>query len=129
MTEQFDWDSTATTATTYDMERVERAKTYSFAVPDISSDTQHEIANACVQFARLLLLKNARYKNSALDPIRIFAKSDADEQLRVRIDDKINRYLNQDDGEDEDVLGDTIGYLILLWIKEQRKKNKQQVSP
>ncbi len=62
--------------------------------------------------------KNNKYGSSALSPSRIFSKADSVEQLKVRIDDKLNRILNYNDStEDEDVIQDLIGYLILLQIK------------
>ena len=58
------------------------------------------------------------YGNSALDPIRIFSKANAQEQILVRIDDKLNRIKQGNDilKEDEDVIQDLIGYLILLKV-------------
>jgi hypothetical protein len=34
----------------------------------------------------------------------------------VRCDDKINRIMNRQDDEDEDVIQDLIGYLILILV-------------
>lgn len=64
--------------------------------------------------AKMLIDKNAKYGNSALEPKRIFSKADAVEQILVRIDDKLSRMSNQD--EDEDVVEDLLGYLVLLKI-------------
>jgi hypothetical protein len=64
----------------------------------------------------MLMEKNQKYGNSALDPVRIFSKSDADEQIRVRIDDKLSRIRNGADNEDP--IKDLMGYLVLLKIKE-----------
>ncbi len=65
-----------------------------------------------------LLTKNDQYGDSALAPIRIFSKSDKSEQLKVRIDDKLNRLMqgNASIEKDEDVIKDLIGYLVLLLI-------------
>lgn len=69
----------------------------------------------------LLISKNRKYGNSALEPVRIFSKSDQSEQLLVRIDDKLSRIKNSSLDEDEDVVKDLIGYLILLEIgKDER---------
>lgn len=54
-------------------------------------NTQIEIEKTCDEIKQLLLEKNRKYGDSALNPVRIFAKSDATEQLKVRIDDKLNR--------------------------------------
>jgi hypothetical protein len=75
------------------------------------------ISDACDKIKKLLLEKNRKYGNSALSPKRIFSKSCATEQLKVRIDDKLSRIANTGlDGADEDTLQDLIGYLILLMV-------------
>ena len=51
----------------------------------------HKIIRECLDIAEMLIKKNISYGNSALDPIRIFSKADSKEQIRVRIDDKLNR--------------------------------------
>ena len=89
------------------------------------TDTQIEIAAICEDVKELLLYKNKNYGNSALEPLRVFSKSSAVEQLLVRIDDKLNR-IKKGAGllnKDEDVIMDLIGYLVLLKIglKEEKK--------
>jgi len=71
--------------------------------------------------AELLISKNKKYGNSALNPVRVFSKANTTEQLLVRIDDKLSRLRTQSITEDEDVLEDLLGYLVLLKIalKEQ----------
>lgn len=64
----------------------------------------------------LLISKNRKYGNSALEPVRIFSKSEQSEQILVRIDDKLSRIKNGNLDEDEDVVKDLIGYLVLLEI-------------
>jgi hypothetical protein len=91
----------------------------------VMTDTQIEIAAICEDVKELLLYKNKNYGNSALEPLRVFSKSSAVEQLLVRIDDKLNR-IKKGAGllnKDEDVIMDLIGYLILLKIglKEEKK--------
>lgn len=83
-------------------------------------NTQIEIENTCNEIKQLLLEKNRKYGDSALNPVRIFAESDATEQLKVRIDDKLNRLKNLQEDETEDTITDLIGYLILLKIKLKR---------
>lgn len=68
----------------------------------------------------LLIEKNRKYGDSALTPSRIFSNSDAVEQIKVRIDDKLTRLKNQQGDEDEDVAKDLLGYLIILQIAELR---------
>ena len=80
--------------------------------------TQEEISAVCNDIKELLLYKNKQYGDSALNPSRIFSKASAVEQLLVRIDDKLNRIKKGAGlvGEDEDVIQDLIGYLVLLKI-------------
>jgi hypothetical protein len=84
------------------------------------TQTQTEIVIACNEIKDLLLDKNRKYGDSALNPVRIFSKSDSAEQLKVRIDDKLNRLKNLQEDETEDTITDLIGYLILLKIKIKR---------
>ncbi len=84
------------------------------------TDTQTAIANACDEIKSMLLEKNRRYGNSALEPVRIFSKSNPDEQIRVRLDDKLSRIASNQDDEDEDPIKDFIGYLILLLVQKRR---------
>ena len=86
--------------------------------------TQEEIALVCEDIKELVLYKNKQYGDSALNPCRIFSKANAVEQILVRIDDKINRIQQGAGllGEDEDVIQDLIGYLILLKIAFKRQQ-------
>jgi len=82
------------------------------------TDTQREIARVCDSVKDLLLQKNIKYGDSALDPTRIFSKASATEQILVRIDDKLSR-ISRGQGlllDDEDVIMDLMGYLVLLKI-------------
>jgi hypothetical protein len=89
------------------------------------TETQEKISIICDNIKEMLLEKNRKYGDSALNPIRIFSKADTTEQLKVRIDDKLNRLKNLQDDETEDVINDLIGYLILL--KVNQKQNVQEV--
>ena len=82
------------------------------------SQTAVLIAKICDDIRDLLLKKNQAYGNSALEPIRVFSKASSCEQILVRIDDKLNRIKQGANilSEDEDVLQDLIGYLILLKV-------------
>jgi hypothetical protein len=68
----------------------------------------------------ILLSKNEKYGNSALEPVRIFSKANQTDQLLSRIDDKLSRIKNMgtDTQIDEDTVNDLIGYLILLKISK-----------
>ena len=82
------------------------------------NESQKKISKKCEEIKSFLLQKNEQYGDSVLTPIRIFSKADDKEQLRVRIDDKLNRLLqgNASIEKDEDVIKDLIGYLILLLV-------------
>jgi len=85
-------------------------------------DTQTHIAMICDEIKDLLIEKNKKYGDSALNPARIFSKADATEQILVRIDDKLNR-IQKGAGllaNDEDVINDLIGYLVILKISLTR---------
>ena len=86
--------------------------------------TQEEISAVCNDIKELLLYKNKQYGDSALNPSRIFSKASAVEQILVRIDDKLNRIQKGAGlvGEDEDVIQDLIGYLVLLKIGLKHQK-------
>jgi hypothetical protein len=65
----------------------------------------------------LLIAKNQKYGNSALEPLGVFSQLSAKEGLLVRIDDKLKRIKNGSlERDDEDVVNDLIGYLVLLKI-------------
>ena len=81
---------------------------------------QDMIVTECDNVKRMLLDKNRKYGNSAVDPVRIFSKADPVEQIKVRIDDKMSRIM-RGTGEDEDVIRDLLGYFILLKIAEKLK--------
>lgn len=88
----------------------------------MTADTQIEIAKVCDKVKDLLLQKNAKYGDSALDPVRIMSKSHNVEQICVRIDDKLSR-IQRGAGllaTDEDVVLDLIGYFILLKVALDR---------
>lgn len=80
----------------------------------------HDILAECVELAALLIEKNRKYGDSALNPARVFSKADAAEQIKVRLDDKLSRLRSAQADEDEDVVQDLLGYLILLRIARKR---------
>lgn len=75
-----------------------------------------KIFDACHEIAQMLIEKNVSYGNSALNPIRLFSDADSKEQLKVRIDDKLNRIKNAQGYAGDNDVDDLIGYLILLKI-------------
>lgn len=82
---------------------------------------QSMIAEECDELRDMLISKNRAYGNSALDPIRVFSKACAKEQILVRLDDKLSR-LSRGSASGEDVIKDILGYLILLRVAERLEK-------
>ena len=91
------------------------------------NETELKISGVCDDIKELLIHKNRKYGNSALQPNRIFSKCSATEQLLVRIDDKLNRIMKGSGllANDEDVVNDLIGYLVLLKISMESDKQNE----
>jgi hypothetical protein len=89
--------------------------------------TRDSIKKKCKELQDLLLTKNARYGNSALDPVKIFSEAGAVAGIKVRIDDKLKRIKNAGlIDATEDTLQDLAGYLILLMIAKDNESNDIQ---
>ena len=82
----------------------------------VSAPAGYNILNTCLEIAQMLIDKNISYGNSALEPARIFSTADSTEQLKVRIDDKLNRVKNNQGYAGDNDIDDLIGYLILYKI-------------
>ena len=94
------------------------ADRYGFPHPDRPraaslTAVQKLIMQECDRIADLLVSKNQAYGSSFSEPINIFSKVSALEQLDVRIDDKINRIAKGSEYGTEDTELDLIGYLVL----------------
>lgn len=76
------------------------------------------IREECAALADMLVAKNAAYGNSALEPLRVFSKASSEEQIFVRLDDKLSR-LARGSAAGEDVVLDLLGYLILLRVQRR----------
>ena len=83
-----------------------------------SLDSQKRIAKVCDEMKMMLLQKNNQYGDSVLNPTRFFSHADQEEQIKVRIDDKLNRLVQGNDSleSDDDIIKDLIGYLTLLLV-------------
>lgn len=99
------------------------------SMPDylFSSESNYEfkrdLEEVLNEIKELLLAKNESYGDAALNPVRIFSKASATEQLKVRLDDKLSRLARgREDLIIEDVLLDFTGYLVLYKIAELRAK-------
>ena len=91
-------------------------------------NAQKDIQTACQSLSEFLLEKNRRYGNSALEPVGIFAKAiEPNDQLTVRIDDKLARIRNSKELRKNDVV-DPAGYLILVMIANGWTDLKDQID-
>jgi hypothetical protein len=96
-------------------------------IDEALAKTSRDIRAVVDNLAELLIRKNAAYGDSALNPQRIFSSAPADEQIKVRLDDKLNRIRNAtlrgqtSDAFGEDVIKDLMGYLVLLRVHHERQ--------
>lgn len=79
--------------------------------------TQRKIAELTEAIRDLLLYKNQKYGDSALNPKKIFYKGDARNSILIRLDDKLGRIMaNADATPRINDVADIIGYCTLLLI-------------
>ena len=86
------------------------------------SQSQIDIAIVCDQIKEMLLEKNKRYGDSALNPVRIFSKANLIESLLVRMDDKLSRIRTMDPDDAEDAYLDLLGYLVLHRVAQLQQR-------
>ena len=87
-------------------------------------NTKNSIKSRCKDLEDLLLYKNEKYGDSALNPLNIFSKAGAVAGIKMRIDDKLKRIMNAGLVDaTEDTLQDLAGYLILLMIAKDNESN------
>ena len=92
--------------------------------------TFHEqVYKVLSEITEMLVEKNQKYGNSALEPLGVFSQLSAKEGLLIRIDDKLKRIKNGSlDHDDEDVVNDLIGYLVLLKIHANKVQSFDEVD-
>jgi len=90
-------------------------------------NTRNKIVSKCRQLEELLLDKNSKYGDAALNPMRVFSKAGTSEGIKIRIDDKLKRIQNAGLVDStEDTLQDLAGYLILLMIAKDNESHDIQ---
>ena len=90
-------------------------------------NTRQKIKLKCKKLEDLLLQKNAKYGDAALEPLNIFSQVNAVSSIKARIDDKLKRIKNSGPIDDtEDTLQDLAGYIILLMIAKDDASNDIQ---
>lgn len=86
------------------------------------SQFSENVSQILSEIGTMLIEKNQKYGNSALEPLGVFSKLSPEEGLMIRIDDKLKRIKNGSlEKDDEDVINDLIGYLVLLKINTNSK--------
>lgn len=89
---------------------------------DTSEQFATEVRAILTELGDMLIEKNRAYGNSALAPVRIFSRASIEEQILVRIDDKLSR-LARGSAAGEDVVKDLLGYLVMLMIARKREES------
>ena len=90
---------------------------------------QDEVNQVLSEITEMLVAKNQKYGNSAIEPLCIFSDLSPEEGQKVRIDDKLKRIKNGSlQKDDEDVINDLIGYLVILKILQKDEKAKYSVK-
>jgi hypothetical protein len=88
-----------------------------------------EVDSVLTEIGKMLVDKNRKYGDSALNPKRIFATSSTVELINVRIDDKLSRIASGQADETEDAEFDLIGYLVLKRIAKNRLAEARNLNP
>lgn len=78
----------------------------------------NELKNSVLNsVSEVLIEKNRKYGNAALEPIGLFYKGDSTTSITIRIDDKISRVRNAEELRKNDMF-DLLGYSLLLGISQ-----------
>ncbi len=89
------------------------------------SDIKEDIAKVCDSIKEIVIEKNKRYGNSALEPLEIFSShcEGLSDDIKIsgvgilyRLDDKLSRIKNAKQLQKNDVF-DLLGYAVLLCVK------------
>ncbi len=87
--------------------------------------TAERIRTKCTEIADMLAVKNKAYGNSALEPLGIFGRGDAEANIAARLDDKLARVKNAPGAFGENEVVDLIGYLLLLLLAREDKESRR----
>lgn len=88
---------------------------------------QQDLQQVLHRLREMLVSKNVKYGDAALNPNQTFSTASPIELINVRIDDKLSRIKNRQKDEDEDPEWDLLGYLVLKQIALMR--NLPPVQP
>lgn len=79
--------------------------------------TQQKIKDILSGMTDLLLYKNRKYGDAAINPKKIFYKGDSTNSILIRLDDKIGRVMsNTEEKPRVNDVADIIGYCTLLLV-------------
>jgi hypothetical protein len=93
----------------YALEHMDEAALY--------TPTQQKIKDVLEGMKNLLLYKNRKYGDSAINPKKIFYKGDSTNSILIRLDDKLGRVMsNTEEKPRVNDVADIIGYCTLLLI-------------
>lgn len=82
-----------------------------------ATPTQRKIREITEAMKDLLLYKNNKYGDSAINPKKVFYKGDATNSILIRLDDKLGRVMsNTEEKPRVNDVCDIIGYCTLLLI-------------
>lgn len=81
------------------------------------TETQKKIVEITDSIKDLLLYKNQKYGDSAINPKKIFYKGDSTNSILIRLDDKLGRVMsNTEEKPRVNDVADIISYCTLLLI-------------
>ena len=79
--------------------------------------TQQKIKDILSGMTDLLLYKNRKYGDAAINPKKIFYKGDSTNSILIRLDDKIGRVMSSTEEKPRvNDVADIIGYCTLLLV-------------
>jgi hypothetical protein len=82
------------------------------------TETQKKIRQVTESMCHLLIEKNRRYGDAAINPKNIFSRLPAGEAIKIRLDDKLGRITANDGEPRKNDFSDLIGYLVLYCISQ-----------
>lgn len=92
-----------------------------------TDDVREKIIKTMQSLTEVLLEKNKRYGDSALNPAGIFNKGGARDSISARLDDKLGRIANAPAPTKNDT-GDLMGYLCLYCVNEDWTDFSDQID-
>jgi hypothetical protein len=89
---------------------------------DDGLEARKVIVEVCDAIKEMLLTKNISYGSSFSHPMRVFSNAPTDEQINVRIDDKLSRIKNKGGFAGDNDLEDLAGYILLKMVNQKMEE-------